>query len=282
MRAVMLAERTIANFGDEWTWFDQTDLADADVHAVFDGYFRLVDWARLGEEPLCLDAGCGSGRWARLVAPRVGRLEALDASPRVAAVAQRRLSGTRNASVVCASVTASPFRDGSFDFVYSLGVLHHVPDTDGALRRVSRLLKPGGQLLLYLYYRFDNRPWWYRLLWRATEVGRFLVSRAPRPVRYAASQLIAGVVYWPLARSARLLGRLGLLPSWWPLSFYRDRTFYVMRTDALDRFGTRLEQRFTRAEIERMLEAAGMEDIVFSETPPYWVCVSRRAGEGRP
>jgi hypothetical protein len=63
----------------------------------------------------------------------------------------------------------------------------------------------------------------------------------------------------------------------WPLSAYRDRSFYVMRTDAYDRFCTPLEQRFTRAEIEAMLTEAGFRNIRFSERAPYWCAVAERA-----
>jgi hypothetical protein len=63
----------------------------------------------------------------------------------------------------------------------------------------------------------------------------------------------------------------------WPLAYYRDKGFYVMRTDALDRFGTRLEQRFSRADIVAMLHAAGCVDPVFSTRPPYWVVVARKS-----
>jgi hypothetical protein len=62
------------------------------------------------------------------------------------------------------------------------------------------------------------------------------------------------------------------VPDSWPLKFYADRSFYVMRTDALDRFGTRLEQRYTKKAIALMLEAAGLEDIQFSDSAPYWIC----------
>ena len=50
-----------------------------------------------------------------------------------------------------------------------------------------------------------------------------------------------------------------------------------MRTDALDRFGTRLEQRFTRSEIEEMMRKAGLERIEFSSDLPYWCAVGFRA-----
>jgi len=51
-----------------------------------------------------------------------------------------------------------------------------------------------------------------------------------------------------------------------------------MRTDALDRFGTRLEQRFTRAEITRMMRDAGLENIRFSDGFPYWCAVGFKKG----
>ena len=50
-----------------------------------------------------------------------------------------------------------------------------------------------------------------------------------------------------------------------------------MRTDALDRFGTQLEQRFSRREIEAMMQAAGLVDIRFREGLPYWVACGRKA-----
>jgi hypothetical protein len=61
-----------------------------------------------------------------------------------------------------------------------------------------------------------------------------------------------------------------------PLSAYRDLSFYTMRTDALDRFGTRLEQRFTRVEIDRMMRDAGLENVRFSDGLPYWCAVGTK------
>jgi hypothetical protein len=84
-------------------------------------------------------------------------------------------------------------------------------------------------------------------------------------------------VYWPLARAARFAESKGANVGNWPLSPYRDLSFYTMRTDALDRFGTRLEQRFSRAEIESMMKNAGLEEIRFSEREPFWVACGRRA-----
>ena len=77
-------------------------------------------------------------------------------------------------------------------------------------------------------------------------------------------------MYWPLARAARVLHAIGLDVSGFPLSMYRDRSFYSMRTDARDRFGTPLEKRFRAEDIERMMAEAGLGEIRFGEAPPYW------------
>ena len=138
-------------------------------------------------------------------------------------------------------------------------------------------LKPGAPFLIYLYYAFDNRPWWFRALWQASNLGRMIISRLPHGLRYLVSQLLAAVLYWPLARLARLGERLGLNVEHWPLAAYRQRSWYVMRNDALDRFGTRLERRFTRAEIAAMLHAAGLRDISFSPAVPYWCALGYKA-----
>jgi hypothetical protein len=141
-------------------------------------------------------------------------------------------------------------------------------------------LKPGAPFLLYIYYRFDGRPRWFVALWKATDAARSIISRLPFRLRKATTDLIAAGIYWPLARGARLLERAGADVSAFPLSAYRQLSFYSMRTDALDRFGTGLEQRFTREEIGRMMEDAGLSEIRFSEHEPYWVACGRKLQAG--
>jgi len=172
-----------------------------------------------------------------------------------------------------AGVDDIPLPDRSMDFGYSLGVLHHIPDTQAALASCVAKLRPGAPFLLYLYYKFDNPPAWFRLLWKASELIRGLVSRMPHGLRYFISQIIATLTYWPLARFSGLAESFGLVVKNFPLSAYRNLGFYVMQTDALDRFGTRLEQRFSKTEIRRMMELAGLNNIVFSEKIPFWCAV---------
>lgn len=268
--------QTVAGFGDEWERFDQSELPADEARELFECYFHVFPWERLPANAEGFDLGCGSGRWAAQVAPRVGKLHCIDPSSAIE-VARRNLARFANVDFARADAESIPLRDASQDFGYSLGVLHHIPDTARALAQCVAKLKPGAPFLVYLYYRFDNRPAWFRLLWRASEAGRAVISRLPHSARYVVSQAIAGAVYWPLARAAKAGTRAGLDTGAWPLSMYQDRSFYTMRTDALDRFGTRLEQRFTAAEIAAMMEAAGLERVTISPRAPYWCAVGYRA-----
>lgn len=154
-----------------------------------------------------------------------------------------------------------------------LGVLHHVPDTGAALSSIAAKLKPGAPLLVYLYYAFDNRPAWYRALWRVSDSARKVISKMPFVGRLATSSLIAFIVYLPLARIGSVIDRARMMPPNWPLAHYRHESFHTMRTDALERFGTRLEKRFTRDQIESLLRNAGLVDVIFAKSAPYWCAV---------
>jgi len=262
-------------FGREWSKFDHADLEVPDLPAIFQSYFSIFPWHKLPLNAEGFDLGCGTGRWAHFVAPRVGHLHCIDASDAALSVARRNLQIHSNCSIHCASVHAIPIADGSADFGYSIGVLHHLPDTQQGIIDCARKLKPGAPLLIYLYYAFDNRPAWFRIIWLISDFFRQFLCRIPFAIRSTLCEFIAALVYWPLARISKGLERMGFAVDRFPLSSYRNRRFYSMRTDALDRFGTRLEKRFTRKEIAHMMKIAGLEQIAFSESP-CWCAVGYR------
>jgi SAM-dependent methyltransferase len=267
---------TVEGFGDEWDAFDQSVLPPAEHQELFEMYFSIFPFDALPVGAEGFDLGCGSGRWAALMADRVGRLHCIDPSVKALEVAKRRLADRSGVAFHLADAGSIPLPDGSQDFGYSLGVLHHIPNTGLAMRDCVQKLKPGAPFLVYLYYAFDNRPTWFRLLWKASDQARRVISAAPFGVRRFATGLIAATIYWPAARFARLAEILGANVSLFPLSFYRQRSFYTMRTDALDRFGTRLEHRFTRREIQAMMQEAGLDRIEFREREPFWIACGRK------
>lgn len=262
----------VEGFGQEWRRFDQKGVSEVELQSLFEDYFSVFPWATLPSTAMGFDLGCGSGRWAQFVAKRVGRLHCIDASQVALDIARKNLSQHSNCEFHCASVDSIPIPDGSADFGYSLGVLHHIPDTQKGIIECVRKLKPGAPFLLYLYYAFDNRPYWFRMLWRISDGLRRVLSGLPFSIRFVLCDLLAVAVYWPLARLSSVLEGLGIDVSHLPLSAYRHRSFYSMRTDALDRFGTRLEKRFSREEIRSMMEQAGLGGIRFSETV-FWCAV---------
>lgn len=267
-----LDDATVESFGDEWSRFDQTALSEEEAGKIFNEYFAVFPWEMLPAEATGFDMGCGSGRWARLVAPRVGHLHCIDPSSALE-VARKTLSQQGNASFHCASVDQSPLPPGSQDFGYSLGVLHHVPDTAAAMRSCVEMLKSGAPFLVYLYYAFDNRPLWFRGLWKASDLLRGIVRRLPAAAKHVVTDVLASLVYFPVARTALLIERAGANVESWPLSYYRHHSFYTMRTDARDRFGTPLEQRFSREEVLAMMQDAGLQGVRFSDGAPFWCAV---------
>jgi ubiquinone/menaquinone biosynthesis C-methylase UbiE len=271
MTTVNADSKVVAGFGDEWSRFDQSELTKDELAKMFDNYFNIFPWEKLPANAVGFDLGCGSGRWAKLVFPRVGTLHCIDPSEALE-VAKRNLKDADNCQFHQASVEEIPLADNSADFGYSLGVLHHIPDTQAGLQACVNKLKSGSPFLLYLYYRFDNRPLWFRTLWKISDFFRQIISKMPHGLRFFMSQIMAVLVYFPLARAAKFLEKLGMNVETFPLSQYRNNSFYTMRTDALDRFGTSLEKRFTKAEIQTMMGNCGLENIKFSETS-YWTAV---------
>ena len=263
---------TVASFGDEWSRYDQSSMSYSEASEIFMAYFSIFPWDMLPSNPVGFDMGCGSGRWAKFVAPKVGRLNCIDPSSALD-IARRNLIDFKNVEYIKASVSESGIPINSQDFGYSLGVLHHVPDTESAINSCVSILKSGAPLLVYLYYAFDNRGWVYRLLWRASDLVRRIICKLPSRFKHLVTDVIAAIVYFPLARLSLLLDKVGINAASIPLFYYRNHSFYTMRTDSRDRFGTPLEQRFTKQQIKSYMERSGLIDIKFSDNAPYWCAV---------
>ena len=266
-------KKVVSDFGKEWQAFNHQNLDESLLDSAFDSYFYFFPFEDLSDA-VGFDMGCGSGRWAKFVAPRVGFLNCIDPSETALNQARANLLDSKNCSFECSGVDGNTLMDESQDFGYSLGVLHHIPDTFLALKACAKKLKSGAPFLLYLYYRFDNKPKSYFFLWKISDLVRKVLSRFPFIVKFSVSQIIALFIYLPIAKFAWLAEKIVIDVSNFPLTWYRNESFYILRTDALDRFGTRLEQRFTKEEITRMLEETGFQNIKFSNREPFWTVLA--------
>jgi len=267
-----LDQDVVNHFGKEWKSFDQSSLVKNKLIDEFNKYFSIFPWESLPIDSVGFDAGCGSGRWGQFVAPKVSKLHCIDPSEAIE-VARENLDEFDNCVFHQCGVSDMPFPNESMDFGYSLGVLHHIPDTQKGLNDCVGKLKNGAPFLLYLYYAFDNQPIWYKWIWKISDLVRRIVYRLPHKLKLFVSSFIALFVYYPLARSAKILEKFNISVHSWPLSDYRNQPFYTLRTDALDRFGTKLERRFTKKEIEEMMLKAGLGKIKFSNHAPFYCAV---------
>lgn len=271
-----LDQNTVASFGDEWEKF--SDFTIEEINKIGDEYFDIVDDDILNKESIVLDMGCGSGRWSKYVSPKVKFVEAIDPSDAIISATQL-LQNNDNVRTTKASSDNIPFKDESFDFVFSLGVLHHIPDTQQALNDIVKKVKINGHILIYLYYSLDNRGLLYKTLFNISSIVRYMVSVLPKGIKHFVCDIIAVVIYLPFILFANLLKTIFPKSNFYkkiPLSYYVGKSYNVIRNDALDRFGTPLEQRFSRNEIKIMMEKAGLNDIIFSENTPYWHAIGKR------
>jgi len=269
-------QATIDSFGDEWNRFNQQNLCSSEAERIFNDYFFVFPWESLPSDAVGFDMGCGTGRWARFVAPRVGHLHCIEPS-KAFYVAQNLSREFGNVSVHQATIDTCTLEPSTQDFGYCLGVLHHLPDPLAALKSCVELLKPGAPFLLYVYYDLSNRSPLYRFYWKLADLIRIVVSRSSPLVKLLITDFIACAVYFPLSRLARLLDLMGVCVDGFPLSYYRNLSIYTMRTDSRDRFGTPLEHRFSRTVLSSICEQSGLVRLRFSSCAPYWCVVGNRS-----
>ena len=267
---------TVNSFGEERTKF--SSFSEKEIKNAGDQYFDIVTEEICNSSSVVLDMGCGTGRWSKYLANRVKFIEAIDPSKAVLS-ASHLTKDLRNVRVTQAGVDSIPFADESFDFAMGVGVYHHIPDTQKAVRDTVKKIKKGGYLLIYLYYSLDNRGGGYKFLFKMSTIIRKIVSSMPNRLKKITCDFIAFFIYMPFVMLARLFKVFFPKGKVWekiPLSYYNDKSWNIIKNDALDRFGTPLEQRFSKKELVQILESCGIEDVAVSDGLPYWHAVGRK------
>ncbi len=269
-----LDQGVIDSFGHEWATYDygETETSEA-LDAQFMAYCAPIDLTQFNPKTsLAGDFGAGSGRWSSRLSPYFSLVYALEPSDGANSVLKNKFSNDPKIVVLQETVGSNSIPLASLDLAMSLGVLHHIPDTGLAIKDVSRRIKPGGVFLCYLYYSLENKPAYYKMIFKAVDGVRRVISVLPQRLKQFVTSLIAGVIYWPLARLSKVLNKIGINTSNVPLHHYADMPFVMLANDALDRFGTTLEQRFSKAEITEMLRVADFDisTLKFSDKEPFW------------
>ncbi len=248
------------SFGFQWLKHDREQLdTDGSMRSEQDLTWKTgltkVDF----EGKLVLDVGCGMGRYAEVVNRWGATVVGIDLSAAVEAAA--RNLADRDVTILQADVFALPFAPESFDFIYSMGVLHHTPSCERAFKTLPQYLKPGGGIAVWLYSGYHK---WYRMSDLYRKVTRRMPTKLLHPLCYVAVPMY-GV--HRVLRAIPLIGKptSGFLKYLLPMSFNPDPKWRVL--DTFDWYSPWYQSKHTYEEVFRWFESCGLEDLHVGSHP---------------
>ena len=273
-------QSVIDGFGHEWSMFAyNSETTDHALDLEFSAYCQPIDFSVFNPDiEVAADFGAGSGRWTSRILKHFSLVYAVEPSSKAIEVLKEKFTGVENVQILSETVGENSIPKNSLDYAMCLGVLHHVPNTRRGVQSIFEKIKPGGTFHCYLYYKLDEKPVHYRILFSLSTPIRWIICRLPLLPRKVICKLIALTIYFPLARLAKVIKKFGGNISNFPLHHYADKPFVMLQNDALDRFGTKLEQRFSKADISEMLGGIGFDlsTLQFSTVEPYWTFVVKK------
>lgn len=243
-----------SSFGYQWNWFRSVQLDS--VNGTKESEWTLAATAGWSDEEyrgrLVLDAGVGAGRFAEIVANKGGEVVGIDLTTAVDA-AYLNVGRHEKVHLVQADIFAVPFREGTFDLAYSIGVLHHTPDPRSAFERVAATVKKGGGFAVYLYPGYGPAH-------HFADIIRTVTTRLPLRMMFAISAIAVPLYYLyrlpVLGKVLHLLCPISLHPDW------RSRWL-----DTFDWYTPRYQWKFLYPEVFRWFRAGGFLDVEVFDDP---------------
>jgi len=248
------------SFGFQWQLYARTQLDDTTSQRSERAFRR-----RTGFRPedlagkLVLDVGCGMGRFAEVATRWGAHVVGIDLSL-ASEVAAKNLAD-RTATIFQADVFKLPFAPESFDYIYSIGVLHHTPDCEHAFKALPGLLKPGGKIAVWLYSAYNP---WYRM----SDVYRKVTRRMKPEMLHKFCRLVVPLygVHKGL-KKIPLFGKPASSALAWvvPMSHNENATWRVL--DTFDWYSPWYQSKHTYEEVFRWFEDCGLQNLKVIEQP---------------
>lgn len=260
-------QKTIADFGDQWTTYTENEGYYASQEMLHDILGPLLDPKAL-EGQACAEVGAGTGRISSmLLNSGAGHVTAIEPSRAISVLEKNMARYKDRVTIVGDSGETFDLRD--LDYIFSIGVLHHIPDPAPTVRRMHDALKPDGTAVIWLYGREGNKA--YLTL---VEPLRWLTRKLPVRVNAA----LAALLYVPLAAYIALCRFLPL-----PMRHYMRNVLApiggkAIRLVIIDQLNPMWAKYYTGEEARRLLEAVGFVDVQLYHRHGYsWTAVGRRA-----
>jgi SAM-dependent methyltransferase/uncharacterized protein YbaR (Trm112 family) len=260
---------TFSRFGYEWNYFYDYDCNNFETFTapLPINFFR----GKIG-----LDVGCGAGRHSKAASELGAEMVAIDLSTAVDAAYLNNAKNER-VHVVQADIYHLPIKDNSFDFIFSLGVLHHLPDPQLGYRRLIPLLNEGGALFIWVYA--------YAVRKVALELLRFISQRLSNANIGRMAYLCNLVDYGVFVNLYRLLSVLPLIASLVRncspprVKEYARHGFKVGYTDWFDRLSAPISNYYKRNEMREWLERSQLSNtrLDLVEDSWWWLYGERKA-----
>lgn len=239
------------------------------VNDVFSFYpteadLQKIDGSRLAGKTV-LDVGCGMGKYLAIVSDYAKTVVGLDLSNALVR-ARAVVNDHPNVYLVQGNILAPPLK-GRFDFAYSLGVLHHTPDTHAAFLSAAALVKPGGQLAVWLYPR-EKEPGAYadRIHWIQDDVIRPITCRMPPRMLRIVSGVLGRLTFVRdraaarhQATGSRLARRVAAYAGLVAVGRHRDPEIAAFLN--FDWYSPQYRSYHTEAELERWYKEVGFDSI---------------------
>lgn len=248
-------KETSSSFAYEWEKFSKMIK---EWKKNFDFYFEPIGSINFLKGKTILEVGCGKGRHTFYVAKIVKEVIAVDFG-RAVDIAFLNNKNISNVHFVQADIYNLPFRENYFDFIFSIGVLHHLPTPEQGFRKLVNLLNNRGGILIYVYHSFSAKTFKFYLLW-FVNIFRWFTTKISYKVLYILCYPIAFFSFLILIWPYRIFFR-NLIKTGWPLGAYVEYPFEVILNDTFDRFSAPIENRYSKEEILGWYKRAELKEI---------------------
>ncbi|MBU4204645.1 methyltransferase domain-containing protein [Patescibacteria group bacterium] len=257
-------KKTSESFGYEWEKFPEMIK---EWEKNFKLYFAPLPKLDLLEGKTILDAGCGKGRHIFYAAKIAKEVIAVDLGTAID-VALYNNRNTENVYFIQADIYNLPFRANSFDFIFSLGVLHHLPTPEEGFSKLVGLLKNGAGILIYVYHNFSNGTFNFYLS-ALMNFFRRITIKIPHELLYVLCYPITILSYCTFVLPYRVFSKKD--KSNWPLMAYANYPFRVLLNDIFDSFSAPIENRYSKEEITDWYQRANLKNIKILENGGWHV-----------